>query len=119
VTPVLPGSVLINAAAVTGTDNTSGAITGAGIFGTINYASGVISVTFTSAPASGVQILVDYNTNDSSGATGQPFDMTDLPPCGYILFLQATLNLTSGLACCGPIGNPSPDYIPFCTVAGR
>jgi hypothetical protein len=119
VTPILPGSVLINAAAVTGTDNTSGAITGAGISGTINYASGVISVTFTSAPASGVQVLVDYNTNDSSGAAGQPFDMTDLPPCGYILFLQATLNLTSGLACCGPIGNPSPDYIPFCTVAGR
>jgi len=118
-TPVLPGSVLINAGALTATDNTSGVISGGGISGTINYASGAISVTFTTAPASGVQILVDYNTNDSSGTAGTPFDMTGLPPCGYILMEVATLNLTSGANfTCGGYYGDFTDYIPFCTVSG-
>lgn len=119
-TPVLPGSVLINAGAVTGiTDNGSGVISGAGVSaGSINYATGAISVTYSIAPAAGVQVLVDYNTNDSSGVAGTPFDMTGLPPCGYILWLTATLNLTSGLGCCGIVWGPFYDWIPFCTTAG-
>jgi hypothetical protein len=118
-TPVLPGSVLINAGALTGTDNASGIISGGGISGTINYATGAISVTFTTAPAAGVQVLVDYNTNDSSGVAGMPFDMTGLPPCGYIAWLQATLNLTGGQDyTCGGVYGVFQDYIPFCTVSG-
>ena len=118
-TPVLPGSVLINAGALTGTDNTSGVISGGGISGTINYASGAISVTFTTAPATGVQVLVDYNTNDSSGIAGIPFNMTGLPPCGYLLMEVATLNLTSGANnTCGGYYGDFTDYIPFCTVTG-
>lgn len=118
-TPVLPGSVLINAGPVTGTDNALGTISGGGISGTINYATGAISVTFTTAPAAPVQILVDYNTNDSSGTAGQPFDMTNLPPCGYILMAVATLSLTSGANnTCGGYYGDFTDYIPFCTVAG-
>jgi hypothetical protein len=116
-TPVLPGSIRINAGAVTGNDNGVGAIAGTGISaGSINYATGAISVTFSSAPAVGIQILVDYNTNVSSGTAGTPFDMTGLPPCGYILWLQATLNLTSGLASCGQVFGTFSDYIPFCTI---
>ena len=117
--PVLPGSVKINAGAVTGTDNGSGILSGGGISGTVNYASGAISVTFTTAPAAGVQVLLDYNTNDSSGVAGTPFDMTGLPPCGYIAWLQATLNLTGGKDfTCGGIYGVFQDYIPFCTVSG-
>jgi hypothetical protein len=118
-TPVLPGSVLINAGALTATDNASGIISGGGISGTVTYASGAISVTFTTAPAAGVQVLVDYNTNDSSGVAGTPFDMTGLPPCGYIAWLQATLNLTGGPDfTCGGVYGVFQDYIPFCTVSG-
>jgi len=118
-TPVLPGSVQINAGAVTGNDNGSGVVSGAGISGSVNYGTGVISVTYSTAPVTGAQVLVDYNTNVSSGPAGTPFDMTDLPPCGYIVWLQATLNLTSGSegsACCGSYYGTFSDYIPFCTV---
>jgi hypothetical protein len=113
--PVLPGSVLVNARVVTGTDNALGAISGAGISsGTINYATGAISVTYSTAPVSGVQVLVDYNTNVSSGPAGVSFDMTGLQPCAYLLWLQATLNLTDG---CGGLYGTFSDLIPFCTTA--
>jgi hypothetical protein len=112
-TPVLPGSVAIGPAAVMGKDNGLGTISGAGLSGTINYGTGAISVTFTTAPASGAQVLVDYDTNVASGTAGTPFDMTGLEPCAYIIWLQATLNLTDG---CGQIYGTLSDYIPFCTV---
>jgi hypothetical protein len=111
-TPVLPGSVLLNIGAVTASDNGAGAISGAGISGSINYATGAISVTYSTAPATGVAVLVDYDTNVSSGASGTPFDMTGLSPCAYILWLQATLNLTSGD---GALYGTFSDWIAFCT----
>jgi hypothetical protein len=114
VTPVLPGSIRINTGAVIGRDNTIGSIAGAGITGTINYATGAISVAFTAAPAPGVQVLLDYDTNIASGSAGTPFDMTKLQPCAYMVWLQATLNLTTG---CGAIGGVYSDYIPFCTTS--
>jgi len=59
--PVIPFSVTVTAGAVTGTDDGAGNITGAGISsGTITYSTGTISVTFTTAPGVGVQVLVDY-----------------------------------------------------------
>jgi hypothetical protein len=72
---------------------------------------GVASMT---TPPGGNTNLVPVNI--SSGPAGQPFDMTNLQPCGYIMWLQATLNLTSGLACCGPAYGTLSDYIPFCTT---
>ena len=49
------------------TDNYDGTLTGdKGGTGTINYTTGAISVTFNSAPASGVNITVDYQWEDST-----------------------------------------------------
>lgn len=42
------------------TDNGSGVISGAGVTGTINYTTGALSVTFTSAPASGAVVAAQY-----------------------------------------------------------
>lgn len=51
--PVIPGSVSVTNNAITITDNGEGAFTGAGATGTINYATGAVSVTFSVAPANG------------------------------------------------------------------
>jgi hypothetical protein len=110
--PALPGSVMLNTGAVTAKDNGSGVISGFGISGSINYATGAISITYSTAPAAGVSVLVDYDTNVSSGASGTPFDMTGLPPCAYVLWLNATLNLTSGD---GGLYGTFSDLIAFCT----
>lgn len=59
--PVLAGSVSVTAGSVTGTDNGSGTISGTGISGTINYATGALSVTFTTAPASGTAVTTSYS----------------------------------------------------------
>lgn len=61
VLPVRPGSVTVAAGAVTGKDNGVGGITGTGISGTINYATGAVSLTATTAPANGVVIAASYN----------------------------------------------------------
>ena len=57
-TAILPGSIQIAAGSETMTDNGSGAFTGPGGSGTINYQNGAVSVTFHQAPASGVEVLV-------------------------------------------------------------
>jgi hypothetical protein len=115
-TPDLPGSITVWAGAVAGSDNGSGTISGTGISaGSINYSTGAISVTFTTAPAVGADVLIRYDTNISTGSAGLPFNMSGLPPCAYILWLDATLNLTNGYT--GVYGTFT-DYIAFCTSAG-
>lgn len=59
----VPSSIMVTAGLVTGTDNGSGVIsdTGTALTGTINYTSGSISLSFSSAPAVGTAVLVVYN----------------------------------------------------------
>ena len=62
-------AVTVTAAAVTGVDDGSGNIAGAGItVGTINYTTGAISVTFAVAPAAAVPVVVEYYYNSESNA---------------------------------------------------
>jgi DNA-binding beta-propeller fold protein YncE len=72
--PVVPGSLQVVAGAVTGTDDGSGAITGTGITGTVNYATGAISVTFDVAPTTGtlVQVSNTFATANLAGVRVSP-----------------------------------------------
>lgn len=59
---VIPGSVTIAAGSVTATDNGAGALSGTGISsGTINYQTGAVSITFSSAPANALAITAAYS----------------------------------------------------------
>jgi hypothetical protein len=58
--PVASKSAVVTAGTVTGYDDGCGRIYGTGISGTINYETGEISVTFSSAPANGVAVKVAY-----------------------------------------------------------
>jgi hypothetical protein len=59
---VVPGSVTVNAGAVAATDDGNGNLVGTGITtGTINYGTGVLSITYTTAPANTVPITMNYN----------------------------------------------------------
>ena len=70
--PVLAGSVVVSDSAQQwwGTDNGAGAIVdvNGGVTGTINYATGAISVTFSSAPPNGNTIKATYGQTASLGA---------------------------------------------------
>lgn len=56
--------------------------------------------------------LVPAGGEAVSGTAGHDFDISPLPPCAYVLWLKATLNLTSGW---GQIPNPTTwDHVAFC-----
>jgi len=115
-TPALPGSVRVTAGSIIGLDNGASGISGAGISsGSVDYTTGAVSISYSAAPAVGVQILAESNTNLASGTAGTPFDMTGLPPCAYIIWLSATFNLTNGFTC-GQVYSTQYDYIAFCTT---
>ena len=60
-TPIFPYSVEIVADTIVGVDNGSGVISGTGISaGTIDYATGVVSITYSAAPANAVDIAITY-----------------------------------------------------------
>jgi hypothetical protein len=76
-TPVTPGSVYISAGNISAADhdlagnvNTItggiGTITGTGLTGTINYATGLVNVTFTAAPTEDPSASYAYNNGDVS-----------------------------------------------------
>jgi predicted phage tail protein len=66
--PVLVRSIKITAGSVTATDDGSGNLVGTGISsGSINYSTGVASITFTSAPGNGVSITVNYTQSVAAG----------------------------------------------------
>jgi hypothetical protein len=65
-TPVRKGTIIVtvsNSITNFGQDNSLGNILGVNLYGTIDYPTGAISVTFTSDPGSGVIINVGYATN--------------------------------------------------------
>lgn len=53
-------------ASVTATDDYLGNITGTGVSGTINYATGAYDITFDTAPATGTDIRLSYQYEDSN-----------------------------------------------------
>lgn len=54
---------------------------------------------------------IDADGQAISPAGGKPISIAGLQPCAYILWLRATLNLTSGY---GAIGGTYEDHIAFC-----
>lgn len=78
--PIILDSFTVKAGAVVGTSNNSGTISGTGVSGTIT-ATGALSLTYTSAPASGTEIKVSYKFNNedisSDGPTAAGF--TNVP----------------------------------------
>jgi hypothetical protein len=74
---VVPGTVAITAGAVVATDDGNGNLTGTGIAAgsVINYATGVLSITYSAAPANTVPIHIGYNySNPSSGIVSMGVD---------------------------------------------
>lgn len=71
-TPVRPGTIAVTAGGVTGLDNGQGTISGTGISGTIDYATGAINVTFTAAPAADVVVSTAYNYDMDLSEVGVP-----------------------------------------------
>ncbi len=60
--PVIPGSVVIAAGSVVATDDGAGNLTGTGVTaGTINYTTGVLSITYAVDPAVGLPITLSYS----------------------------------------------------------
>jgi hypothetical protein len=75
--PVVPGTVIITAGTVIATDNGSGELTGTGITaGTINYATGVLGLTYAVDPADELPITMAYSYTAPAG-TCPPV------PCAY------------------------------------
>jgi len=60
--PIASLSVEVQAGSVIGKDDGCGRVIGAGISGTINYETGEISITFSSAPSDGTAVKVAYAT---------------------------------------------------------
>ncbi len=64
--PIRKGTVQVSVnttSAIYGEDKGAGPILGVGLWGTVDYATGAISVTFTSNPGTGVILSVTYSTN--------------------------------------------------------
>jgi len=69
--PISPGNLLeVVAGAVTGYSNSSGVISGTGISGTVNYATGAISVTFSSPPTNGTLVQAQTVSAGSTNPAG-------------------------------------------------
>lgn len=59
--PILPGSVIITDNIYTATDDGAGILSGTGISaGSVNYTTGAISITFVTAPADGLDIILSF-----------------------------------------------------------
>lgn len=64
-TPVVPGTLFVTDGTVTLADNGAGAFTGTGATGTIDYATGAIAITFTTAPTQDPSVSYQYNNENA------------------------------------------------------
>jgi hypothetical protein len=102
-TPVRPNSVSVTnvGSTVVAADDGNGNLTGTGISsGTINYATGAISVTYSSNPASGV-ITAAWQYSSESGENNirtVEFDLSLTPVTAKIHPLQYKYSVAAGLA---------------------
>lgn len=69
-------SINTNPASVTATDNYTGTISGTGVTGTINYATGAWTLVFSVAPAAATQIRATYLYEDSNNGGITDFRFT-------------------------------------------
>lgn len=69
-TPVIPRTITatatIGAAAVNATDDGHGKLSGTGVSGTIDYETGAVSLTYTTAPDDPSNVVVDYSYGDAN-----------------------------------------------------
>lgn len=65
--PVIPGTLTVVAGTVVGSDDGAGNIKGDGVSGTVNYATGEVSVSFSTAPASGTVVKATYRYDQENG----------------------------------------------------
>lgn len=88
---VVPGTVTIADGSFSATDDGNGNLTGTGIAsGTINYATGAISLTYSAAPASSAAIVMAYSyANPSSGIVTMGVDQMPTLVASSVVVLLA------------------------------
>lgn len=80
-------SLNMNPSGITASDDFNGTITGAGVTGTINYITGVFSLTFAVAPTATHQIRITYQWENSNnkGVTDFTYSATRLAGEGFVI----------------------------------
>jgi len=98
--PIRPNSLTVTAGAVTGSDDGAGNIVGNGVSGTVDYNTGAITVTFTTAPATGVSVDVTYIQNLESATQIRTinYELTSKSIRAYPYALRSTVGLLKSFA---------------------
>jgi len=98
--PVRPETFEVKAKDVYGKDDGKGNILGIGVWGTIDYNSGAVNLTFATAPASGVDITVSYQVDveakDDLPSIGSVFEA--VPITAHIYALKGVVGLLQAYA---------------------
>jgi hypothetical protein len=95
-TPIRPGTVTFTAGTFTLTDDGKGDLVGTGInSGTVNYATGAVSIVFSSAPAAGVQVKAAYRYDGEAQDNVPQIDLqlTSAPVEAVVRKLRARFSL--------------------------
>lgn len=79
-------SITESPSGITATDDYNGVIAGTGVTGTINYVTGVMTLTFAAPVANGTQILIDYEYDDTNngGVTDFTYGSPRLAGEGFV-----------------------------------
>lgn len=116
--PLIAGSLVIKAGNVTLTDNGNGALVGnessSPSSGTVNYDTGVVSVTFGTAPASGVQPTYEYNYSyeaNPDAIRSVDIRMTNIPVTAEAHPLRVSWSTQAQLAASAHLNLDIPDML--------